>query len=485
MTIRKLLCSALILFACNPEGEVPELRPLGELTARLTDEERRARATDIRNAAAERGLVNGLILAGIAQAETGLAHCWSEAMWACQGPASSSCEGGPVIAGAGDGPCSLMQGGLGMFQFDAGTYAETLVREGDRVLTVEGNTQAAVDFVIAMVMRSTYATGIDTAEQALAWMNEVRVDGTYHNEWIQTVTHYYNGCTPSGCSVYDQRYAHYADALRHMLDELGADFWYEGVVPNPSCSAVPAGGRVIEETDACFQRFGDERYWRTEAAGSAEGLIWTHTIEDATPSNHAAWRLRMAASGRYLVEAFTAAAFAQSRQARYRIAHADGDAEIVLDQTAADDFQPLGTFRFEGDNDYLVALGDNTGEPLAGDIQLVFDALRVTPEQTGGAGGEAGAGGEGGAGGQSGGAGTGGGQPPGGAGGTTGGSPGGTAGTGGNGIGGENPADDSAQVTSSCRAAPGARPDRAPLLLCLVVLLALALRRSEGRAEEP
>ena len=41
--------------------------------------------------AALRGIYQITTIAGIANAETGLAHCWADATWACQGPASSSC----------------------------------------------------------------------------------------------------------------------------------------------------------------------------------------------------------------------------------------------------------------------------------------------------------------------------------------------------------------------------------------------------------
>ncbi|MCA9614322.1 MAG: hypothetical protein KC586_16315, partial [Myxococcales bacterium] len=85
----------------------------------LTAAQRRVRAGEIRDAAAANGITQGWLLAGIADAETRMSHCWSELTWACQGPNSSDCGGGPVVAGAGDGPCSLRQGGLGMFQFDA------------------------------------------------------------------------------------------------------------------------------------------------------------------------------------------------------------------------------------------------------------------------------------------------------------------------------------------------------------------------------
>jgi hypothetical protein len=99
----------------------------------------------IKNAATARGMRNAYLLAGIANDETNLAMCWSEATWACQGPASPDCGGGPIIAGAADGPCSARQGGLGMFQFDAGTYNETLARYGNAVLTIDGQIGAAID----------------------------------------------------------------------------------------------------------------------------------------------------------------------------------------------------------------------------------------------------------------------------------------------------------------------------------------------------
>src|SRR5262245_32847471 len=94
---------------------------LSDETQELSGPARRTRSSRIRDVSSTRGLTNGVLLAGISQVETGLSHCWSEATWACKGPNSSSCGGGPVIAGAADGPCSAKQGGLGMFQFDGGT----------------------------------------------------------------------------------------------------------------------------------------------------------------------------------------------------------------------------------------------------------------------------------------------------------------------------------------------------------------------------
>ncbi|MCB9594480.1 MAG: hypothetical protein H6719_17235 [Sandaracinaceae bacterium] len=201
-----------------------ELSDVAATESNLTAAQRRVRAGQIRDAAAANGITQGWLLAGIADAETSMSHCWSELTWACQGPNSPDCGGGPVVAGAGDGPCSLRQGGLGMFQFDAGTFDDTLRREGDRVLLIAGNVAAAVDFVVAMVIRSTYVPGVDNRDQAIAWINGVRIGNGQWDAWIRTVTHYYNGCTPSA-SCWSSRYAHYRDNTTGVYSEMGADFW--------------------------------------------------------------------------------------------------------------------------------------------------------------------------------------------------------------------------------------------------------------------
>ena len=209
------------------------------IASALRPSERRARVTMIRDAARAHGLNNGWLLAGIADVETNLAHCWSEARWACKGPASSSCEGGPVIAGSADGPCSHEQGGLGMFQFDAGTYSQTLAREGREILTIEGNTQAAIDFVVDKVRISDFISGVSTNAEALAWMNRLQPDTVHYDQWVKTITGYYNGCFEGRCSKYHSQYNKYDTRTRNVLNEFGPDFW-----GTTSVSAPATGGAV-------------------------------------------------------------------------------------------------------------------------------------------------------------------------------------------------------------------------------------------------
>ena len=68
--------------------------------APLTPAQRTERAAVIRDVAADNGISAGFLFAGIAEAETNLSHCWEELSWACQGPPSVDCGGGPVVAGA-------------------------------------------------------------------------------------------------------------------------------------------------------------------------------------------------------------------------------------------------------------------------------------------------------------------------------------------------------------------------------------------------
>jgi len=341
----------------------------------LTPEERTIRCEQIRDVAAENGISAGFLFAGIANAETSLSHCWSELTWACEGPESVDC-GGPVVAGAGDGPCSLQQGGLGMFQFDGGTFEQTIERDGDGVLLLDGNVTRAVDFVVNMVIGSQYVEGVETAADAKAWMNQVTVDGPLWDAWIKTVTHYYNGCTPGGCSVYAQRYQHYSDNGSDVFYEQEAGFWE---LTLPPCANVPADGRMLEETDTCFTKGGPLSYWRVGIGGENNLHVWTSTTAQPEAVNFADWQLFFDEPGDYLLEVSLVAG--SSKTASYTIDHAGKTDIVTVDQSTANGFVPLGTFDFDGgdfDGGEMqgVFLGDNTGE--ADGERLVADALRLT-----------------------------------------------------------------------------------------------------------
>lgn len=226
-----LLTAASFLVACVASSDESATREReGE---GLTKTQRLPRYARIRDAAAARGIRNAYLLAGIANDETGLAHCWSEATWACKGPSSPDCGGGPVIAGSGDGPCDARQGGLGMFQFDAGRYDDTLRVYGSSVLTLDGQIDHAIRYVTKMVRDSAYTTDAETDEKARAWINRFDPnDAALRDQWIKTVVRYYNGCQP-GWSCFGDRYRTYSDGLALALDDTGGTaFW------NPTSSST-------------------------------------------------------------------------------------------------------------------------------------------------------------------------------------------------------------------------------------------------------
>jgi MYXO-CTERM domain-containing protein len=146
----------------------------------------------------------------------------------------------------------------------------------------------------------------------------------------------------------------------------------------PVCEPIPMAGRVVDESELCFSRGGDPTYWNAEGAGWESSLVWTHTTDAADADNHGIWALAFDEAGEYRLEVYTDAGFAQAQQASYTITH-DGSTEaVILDQSEADGWRELGSFRFGAGGGQQVRLDDNTGEPFTLRRQIVFDAIRLT-----------------------------------------------------------------------------------------------------------
>ncbi|MEP6863085.1 MAG: GH25 family lysozyme [Deltaproteobacteria bacterium] len=167
------------------------------------------------------------------------------------------------------------------------------------------------------------------------------------------------------------------DLFNGTLDELqqfaNAD--------TPPCGTIGADGGIVDDGDACFTPGGPTQYMRHVTDAGDSGLYWTHTTTAASEANYGQWNLNFAAAGTYHVEAFTAAAYATSHAADYLVQAAGAQQSITIDQTAADGWQPLGDIAFAAGGNQWINLGDNTGE--SPQQQLVFDAIRFTPVDTG------------------------------------------------------------------------------------------------------
>ncbi|MCD6497480.1 MAG: hypothetical protein J7M25_04145 [Deltaproteobacteria bacterium] len=164
----------------------------------------------------------------------------------------------------------------------------------------------------------------------------------------------------------------------------------------PVCENIPAAGRIVDDSDLCFEAGGDPRWWRhVQDAGWDNTLLWTHTVATADQmDNYGVWQTNFDQAGRYRVEAYMDAAYAQSKQARYQVRHVGTEEMVVLDQTGTDGWAVVGEFDFAAGGDQWIRLEDYSGEPLSDNIQIVFDAVRLTrldlPQQDGGVDGDGG-----------------------------------------------------------------------------------------------
>jgi len=169
------------------------------------------------------------------------------------------------------------------------------------------------------------------------------------------------------------------------LADLEALSFHSGNEPVPTpeppagtCASIPAAGRVVDEDDGCFFAGGNAQYLRAEEGeGFGGSLIWTHATSASARSNFAEWTLRFDQPGRYKISVYTDMSIASSQLARYRVEH-DGVVDTrQVDQRALDGWRELGVFEVSGT--VKVVLNDNTGEALAGQKKIVFDAIKAVP----------------------------------------------------------------------------------------------------------
>lgn len=138
-----------------------------------------------------------------------------------------------------------------------------------------------------------------------------------------------------------------------------------------------SGSTVVDDASDAFKPCGDAAYWRSESAGYDGGLIWTYATDNAVVDNYAVWELHFAAAASCQVEAYTDAAFGHSQLAGYQVRHAGGEQTVIVDQTAVDGWNPIGSFGFAAGGDQWLRLDDNTGEPYADRVTIAYDAIRL------------------------------------------------------------------------------------------------------------
>jgi MYXO-CTERM domain-containing protein len=171
------------------------------------------------------------------------------------------------------------------------------------------------------------------------------------------------------------------------LHEWMVEHYYPGAIvvtgssePVPPCKLIPPEGDILDDAGPCFNAFGDPMYWRTETVGWDGGLRWTNAFEAAAPGNWARWQMFFEASGEYAVDVYVDPAFGAHKTTRYSVTHAGGDAEVIVDQGAADGWTRLGVWSFDAQGE--VSVYDNESAPVVADQHIVVDAIRITPMGT-------------------------------------------------------------------------------------------------------
>ena len=152
----------------------------------------------------------------------------------------------------------------------------------------------------------------------------------------------------------------------------------DAVCPADCFDGGPIGpdGGLVDDGDQRFEIGG--ALTRVTTAGNAGDLSWAIASDTKAETNFAVWHLEIEQTGRYRVEAYTDTTFAQSKHAKYTIQAGDKTVGRIIDQTAVNGWQTLGDYNFVAGADQWVHAGDNTGEASAGNVQLVFDAIRLT-----------------------------------------------------------------------------------------------------------
>lgn len=116
-------------------------------------------------------------------------------------------------------------------------------------------------------------------------------------------------------------------------------------------------------------------HWYSAPYGFLGTMLWTYASAEVE-ANWAEWRPSLPKAGYWQVWVYVPERNATTRQARYRIVHAYGEAEAVVDQSNyLNEWVLVGTYPFEPGQGY-VRLSDVTGERTQGPPpRVAFDAV--------------------------------------------------------------------------------------------------------------
>jgi hypothetical protein len=171
---------------------------------------------------------------------------------------------------------------------------------------------------------------------------------------------------PGGSTPIKMEYYEHTGGAVARLSWTGADTSLPGEV-------------VVDDTDTSFVRGGSFGGWHVAYEGQGGRLTWTRNNDWARPFyNWARWYPKLS-PGRYEVFAFIPERYTTTSNARYWVAHADGNTWQTVDQSAnGGRWVSLGTYRFTGGGGEYVSLSDITYETRLTRL-IAFDAIKWVP----------------------------------------------------------------------------------------------------------
>ncbi len=163
--------------------------------------------------------------------------------------------------------------------------------------------------------------------------------------------------------------------------------WLWADMPSP-CAPPPAHMIIVDDTDPGFAASGEWEYITPGYGGSARFARSIMTSEHHTPWQSrplitpavAVWQPELPQAGYYRVLAYipyVLNGLDESRQARYRVHHRDGEAEVIVNgETYANGWVDLGTYAFEPEQPALVSVSTLAGDHGRG---IWADAMAWVP----------------------------------------------------------------------------------------------------------
>jgi hypothetical protein len=206
---------------------------------------------------------------------------------------------------------------------------------------------------------SVEARGLDASGSQVAWGAGETLDGA--------------ACL---CLALDGEFDQVCAGVACEMD--GGTCAYRDADGDEPCMVIDDAANIVDESSSCFTGGGPATYLRHETVGWQSTLVWTDCTELDHAENYGQWALAFERAGRYTVEAYIEDAFGESTQAPYHVMHGSDLDKVVVNQEPAAGWTRIGEFDFDAGGAQWIFLPDNTGEPEADTIHLVFDALRFT-----------------------------------------------------------------------------------------------------------